>query len=290
MPYTFKKTGNKYTAFKKTGDKLKVVGHTKGTEKAKEAYKTALNIGAAKASGAKIPNLKKENMTFDNQIGDVYAVQRPYDGCEVGAMIRQVDPMMGVQDIDHEQIHGFYPDEKQAMQIAEKLYKEFRDMSLMQEKKKDMVIEKIKDTMDKLEEMRSKNLTTLKENPEDKRSKNKIAELANKIDDLMEKLHRIKSSKKPMVAEEDKKKKKALKEGKFEVVPGKTKSGDPALLVKKDGVILSNDDIDKLSDSEKQEIVDLKKKARVIGPGKSTFKINAPTNYKHDPEDESNWA
>ena len=145
MPYTFKKTkDNEYTAYKKIGDRLKVVGHTKGTEKAKKAYKTALNIGAAKAGGAKIPNIKKENMTFDNQIGEVYLVERPYDGCEVGAMIRQVDPLMGVQDIDHEQIHGFYPDEKQAMQIAEKLYKEFRDMSLMQEKKKDMVIEKIK--------------------------------------------------------------------------------------------------------------------------------------------------
>jgi len=148
---------------------------------------------------------------FDNQVGDYYAVQRPYDGCEVGARIRQVDPMMGVQDIDHEQIHGFYPDEKQAMQIAEKLYKEFRDMSLMQEKKKDMVIEKIKETMDKLEGMRSENLNKLKENPGNGESKHKIAELATKIDELMEKLHRIKSSKKPIVEKDDKKDKKKNK-------------------------------------------------------------------------------
>lgn len=208
MPYTFKKTGNKYTAYKKIGDRLKVVGHTKGTEKAKKAYKTALNIGAAKAGGAKIPNIKKENMTFDNQIGEVYLVERPYDGCEVGAMIRQVDPLMGVQDIDHEQIHGFYPDEKQAMQIAEKLYKEFRDMSLMQEKKKDMVIEKIKETMDMLEQMRSENINILKEDPKNSDSKDKIAKLATKIDELMSKLERIKGSKKPIIDKEDKKKKK----------------------------------------------------------------------------------
>jgi hypothetical protein len=104
----------------------------------------------------------------------------------------------------------------------------------------------------------------------------------------MTKLEKIEKSKKEIeVKKEDKKKKKALKEGKFEVVQGKTISGDAALIVKK---VLSNDDIDKLSDSEKQEIANLKKKARVVGTGKSTFKINAPTDDKpRDPEDESNW-
>ena len=72
---------------------------------------------------------------------------------------------------------------------------------------------------------------------------------------------------------------------KFEVVHGKKPSGDPGLIVKKDGVVLSNDDIDKLSASEQQEISDLKRNAAVIGGGKSTFKINAK-DKPHSPDDE----
>lgn len=210
MPYTFKKTGNKYTAYKKTGDKLKVVGHTKGTEKAKEAYKSALNIAAAKSHGAKIPNIKKENMTFDNQVGDMYAVQRPYDGCDTNKLVHKIDPLQGVQGIGVEpvQIYGAYLEEKAAVMMAEKLFKEFTDAGIMLEKKKQQVVDKLKSAIDELEAKRSECVGMIKENPKESGAhKETIAQLATKIDDLMTKLEKIEKSKK-----EIKKEKKDLKE------------------------------------------------------------------------------
>lgn len=210
MPYTFKKTGNKYTAFKKTGDKLKVVGHTKGTEKAKEAYKTALNIGAAKSNGAKIPNLKKENMTFDNQVGDMYAVQRPYDGCASNKLVHKVDPLMGINGagIDASQVYGAYLDEKAAMMMAEKLCNEFTKAAVMLEKKKQQVVDRLKGAIDELEDKRRECIGMIKENPKESGAhKETIAQLATKIDDLMTKLEKIEISKKEIKKEKDKKEK-----------------------------------------------------------------------------------
>ena len=214
MPYTFKKTGNQYTAYKKTGDKLKVVGHTKGTEKAKEAYKTALNIGAAKADGAKIPNIKKENMTFDNQVGDMYAVQRPYDGCASNKLVHKVDPLMGINvaGLDPSQVYGAYLDEKAALVMAEKLCKEFTDAAIMLEKKKEVVVGRIKSAIDELEAKRRESVQMIKENPKESGAhKETIAQLATKIDDLMTKLEKIEKSKKEIENKEDKKQDKKKK-------------------------------------------------------------------------------
>jgi hypothetical protein len=213
MPYTFKKTGNKYTAFKKTGDKLKVVGHTKGTEKAKEKYKTALNIAAAKSAGAKIPDIKKENMTYDNQVGDMYAVQRPYDGCAANKLVHKVDPLMGINDagIDATEVYGAYLDEKAAVMMAEKLCNEFTKAAVMLEKKKQQVVDRLKEAIDELEAKRSESVNMIKENPKESGAhKETIAQLATKIDDLMTKLEKIEKSKKEIESKEEKK---DLKEG-----------------------------------------------------------------------------
>ena len=264
MPYTFKKTGNQYTAYKKTGDKLKVVGHTKGTEKAKEAYKTALNIGAAKADGAKIPKIKKENMTFDNQVGDMYAVQRPYDGCDANKLVHKVDPLMGINGagIDASQVYGAYLDEKAAMVMAEKLCKEFTDAAVMLEKKKEVVVGRLKKAIDELEAKRTENVNMIKENPKESGAhKETIAQLATKIDDLMTKLEKIENSKKEIKKDKEDKKKKSLKESKFTAEMGKTKTGDNTVIVKKDGVELSREEQLELSDKEKEEIVKLKRDA-----------------------------
>ena len=52
----------------------------------------------------------------------------------------------------------------------------------------------------------------IKENPKDSKDhKDKIAHLASKIDDLMQKLERIESSKKEIVTKDDKKKEKSKK-------------------------------------------------------------------------------
>ena len=69
---------------------------------------------------------------FDNQVGEYYAVQRPYDGCEPNKLVHKVNPLQGVQGIGVEpvQIYGAYIEEKMAMTMAEKLCNEFVDAGI----------------------------------------------------------------------------------------------------------------------------------------------------------------
>lgn len=205
MPYTSSTSDGKVTVYKKIGKKKKVVGHT--TPGKKDAYLAALHIHS------KDKDKKNENMQFDNQIGDIYAVARPYDGCQVGKMVHKVDPMVGIQNLEPQQVHGFYPDEDSAMGVAQGLYEDHVKKMQMLEKRKDEVIKKIKETIDELEAKRTESVNMIKENPKDSaKHKDTIARLATKIDDLMTKLEKIEKSKKEIEKDEDKKK--DLKEAK----------------------------------------------------------------------------
>lgn len=154
---------------------------------------------------------KNENYEFDNQIGDIYAVARPYDGCQTSDMVHKVDPMMGVQSIDPHQVHGFYPDENQAIMIAEKLYGDHVKAAQMLEEKKGKVGDKLKKAIDKLEKVRKEYVNKVKEDPKNaSQHKQEIANIASQIDDLMVKLERVEKSKK----EEEKEEKEDLKEAK----------------------------------------------------------------------------
>ena len=153
---------------------------------------------------------KNENlgMQFDNQIGDIYAVARPWDGCKTQDMIHKVDPMVGMQTVDPQQVHGMYPDENTAMTIAEKLYGDHIKSAKMLEEKKGKVGDKIKKAIDQLEKKRKGLVDAIKEDPKNAaKHKNEIAALAEKIDDLMMKLERVEKSKKEIEDEEDKKEK-----------------------------------------------------------------------------------
>ena len=199
MPYTSSTSDGKVTVYKKIGKKKKVVGHT--TPGKKDAYLAALHINS------KDKDKKNENMEFDNQIGDIYAVARPHDGCEVGTMVHKVDPMFGIQNLEPQQVHGFYPDEDSAMGVAQGLYEDQMKKMQMLEKRKDEVIKKIKETIDALEAKRTESVNMIKENPKDSaKHKDSIARLATKIDDLMTKLEKIEKSKKEIKKDEDKKK------------------------------------------------------------------------------------
>ncbi len=145
---------------------------------------------------------------FDNQVGDMYAVQRPYDGCASNKLVHKVDPLMGINGagLEPSQVYGAYLDEKAAMVMAEKLYKEFTDAAVMLEKKKEMVVGKIKTAIDELEAKRSECVGMIKENPKESGAhKETIAQLATKIDDLMSKLEKIENSKKEIKKDEEKK-------------------------------------------------------------------------------------
>jgi len=167
--------------------------------------------------GKKLPKKVKEGADvgqgFDNQVGDMYAVQRPYDGCASNKLVHKVDPLMGINGagIDPTQVYGAYLDEKAAIVMAEKLYKEFTDAAIMLEKKKEMVVGRIKTAIDELEAKRSESVNIIKENPKESGAhKETIAQLATKIDDLMNKLEKIENSKKEIEKDEEKK---DLKEG-----------------------------------------------------------------------------
>jgi hypothetical protein len=175
----------------------KIAGIAKATPEKELSKMASKNEGADVGQG------------FDNQVGDYYAVQRPYDGCEPNKLVHKVDPLQGVQGIGVEpvQIYGAYIEEKTAMTMAEKLHKEFVDAAVMLEKKKDAVVDKIKSAIDELEAQRGECVGMIKENPKESGAhKEKIAHLATKIDDLMTKLEKIEKSKKEIENKEDKKK------------------------------------------------------------------------------------
>jgi hypothetical protein len=151
---------------------------------------------------------------FDNQVGDMYAVQRAYDGCNPKKLVYKVDPLMGINEagIDPTEVYGAYLDEKTAMMMAEKICNEFTKASMMLEKKKQQVVDKLKEAIDQLEDKRRDAIAIIKENPKDSGSqKDTIAQLATKIDDLMTKLEKIEKSKKEIEEKEDDKKDKKSK-------------------------------------------------------------------------------
>jgi uncharacterized coiled-coil protein SlyX len=144
----------------------------------------------------------------------MYAVQRPYDGCAANKLVHKVDPLMGINGagIDPTQVYGAYLDEKEAMVMAEKLHKEFVDAAIMLEKKKEVVVGRLKSAIDELEAKRSESVQMIKENPKESGAhKETIAQLASKIDDLMTKLEKIEKSKKEIENKEDKKQDKKKK-------------------------------------------------------------------------------
>lgn len=207
MPYTTSTSDGKVTVFKKVGGHKKTVGHT--TPGKKKGYLAALHIHS------KDKDMKKENMEvpgpgYDNQIGDIYAVQKPMThDCACTDLIHKVDPITGIQSMgmQPDQIHGIYNDEMVANQIAEKIHKEFVDAALALEKKKEGVVEKIKKTMNILEKKRSECMGMIKENPlEAKDHKNKVAEYTHKLDELTTKLEMIEKSKKNIQKNEEKEK------------------------------------------------------------------------------------
>lgn len=164
-----------------------------------------------------LPNkVKKE--AFENTIGEIYAVRKPFEECDQASMVQKVDPLQGIMaggQYTPEMFHGIYNDEKQAQSVAETLYNEYFKGLQALEEKKEMTGNKIKKAIDKLEKERKKHVEMAKENPaEASKCRQHIANITTKIDDLMTKMERIEKSKKQLEKAEDKeeKKKENLKE------------------------------------------------------------------------------
>lgn len=191
-----------------------VHGLQKGTVKPSEVSKKAQNVAKqmkptaatdfASTKHKGLPSkVKKENV--DGAIDTLYMVKKPFDGCNASSLVAPLDPLQGAQD-QADQVHGVFPDQDQAMAIAETLYEEYCSKMEALEEKKGAVTGKISSAIDSLEKKRKEHVDMAKEDPKNaSQHKDKIAMLATKIDDLMSKLEKVERSKKVADKKEDKK-------------------------------------------------------------------------------------
>lgn len=190
-------------------------GEMKPSEASKKAQKMAKDMkpgevtkfASTKHKGLpkKAKKVKKEGI--EGALDTVYAVQKPYVGCELTSLVKPIDPLVGLggSEIIPDAVHAVYPDQEMAQTAAQQIYEEFQAQQKALEEKKVHVIEKIKKTIDNLERQRKESVDMIKENPKEAHShKEKVAQIATKMDDLVNKLQRIEMSKKDIEKKEDK--------------------------------------------------------------------------------------
>jgi hypothetical protein len=152
----------------------------------------------------------KEN--YENKVGMLHIVQKPYDGCSCDKMMHQVDPMHG-HSLDPQTIHGIYGTPEEAMKVAESLYKGHMDSMKKLEEKKETVTKKLTSAINMLEKKRKDCMNMVKENPNDAQShKAKISEISSQIENLMDKLENVSKSKKEILENEEETKQKTLED------------------------------------------------------------------------------
>ena len=144
-------------------------------------------------------------------IKQVFAVQKPYSGCQLTSLVKPIDPLMGIgagHSIVPDQVHAIFADKDSAMDVAEELYERHCQMETALEEKKDVVTDKIKKSIDRLESSRKELMTSIKDDPKNAdKQRDELAQLMNKLDDLMTKLEKIEKSKKKDKEESKKDKK-----------------------------------------------------------------------------------
>lgn len=155
--------------------------------------KAATDFASTKHKG--LPTkVKKENV--DGAIDTLYMVKKPYNGCDASSLVMPINPLQGTQ-YPQDQIQGVFPNQDQAMTIAETLYEEYCSRMEALEEKKGAVTGKISSAIDALEKKRKEHVDMAKADPKNaSQHKDKIAMIATKIDDLMSKLEKVERSKK----------------------------------------------------------------------------------------------
>lgn len=154
----------------------------------------------------------KENMDYENKVGQLHMVQKPYSGCNMASLVYEVDPITGIQKhgVDAQTVHGVYPTQEEAQKVAEKLYNEHMSEMKKLEEKKGTVSNKLSKAITTLEKKHNDLMEMAKANPKEAAShKSAISEIQAKIQELMSKLEMVEKSKKPIETEDEKK---ALKE------------------------------------------------------------------------------
>ena len=204
MPYDVIKSGNKYTV-KKGG---KTVGHT--DKQNLRAYMGHLHSGDEHKKAKKT---KKEGI--EGALDQVYAVQKPYSGCQMNSLVQPIDPLRGLEgsEVMPDNVHAVYPDQEMAQKMAETLYNEHLMKEKALEEKKGKVVDEIKKVMNVLEKKRKDHTNMIKENPKNaSEHKHTVAELSHRLEELITTLERVEKSRKNLEEEDHDKKKQELKE------------------------------------------------------------------------------
>lgn len=159
------------------------------------------------------PKKKAKKEGVEGGIEQVYAVQKPYSGCQLTSLVHPIDPLVGLggSEIVPDQIHGVYQDQEMANVEAEKIYNEHIQYEQALEEKKHKITEKIKKVMKTLEKERAMCNELIRENPKDSKPKHRVAELTHKLDELVQTLERVENSKKEMAKQDKKKVEEALR-------------------------------------------------------------------------------
>jgi len=206
MPYSIDHKNKCVYKKKSDGSRGEKVGCTKGSLK---SYIAALQIHAESKKFTTKKIIKEDDemnpevtKPIDGAITQLYAVQKPYAGCELTSLVKPIDPLLGIgagHSIVPDQVHAVFADEPTAQKIATELYETHLEGEAALEEKKETTAKKIKTTVDALEKKRKEHMDAAKEDPKNaSKHRQEIAVLANKIDDLMTKLEKIEKSKKPI--------------------------------------------------------------------------------------------
>lgn len=190
-------------------------GDMKPSDASKKAQKMAKSMepgDVKKYASTKHKGLPKKVKAKKEEgvLEQVYAVQKPYSGCELTSLVKPIDPLKGLEgsEVMPDAVHGVYQDQDQAQAVAQGLYEEYMDHKKMVEEKKVKVVEKIKKVMNALEKKRKDHTDMIKENPKEaSQHKQTVAELTHKLDELITTLERVEMSKENLEEEDHDKKK-----------------------------------------------------------------------------------
>jgi uncharacterized protein (UPF0335 family) len=154
-----------------------------------------------------LPKKKKvKEQLMQGQLGQIYAVKKPYAGCELSSLVQPVDPLVGLGP-DHEVVpdkfHGVFSDEESAQSAANELYEAHLEHENLVEDKKGKAVDGLKKAIDRLEKKRKEHVDLVKEDPKNAgQHKEHIAQITSQLDDLMSKMERVEKAKKPIEEKE----------------------------------------------------------------------------------------
>ena len=196
MPYSIDKKNKCVYKKKSDGSRGEKVGCTKGNL---DDYISALQIHA-EGKEIKEVDVETEQPQIDGSLATIFAVQKPYVGCELTDLVKPIDPLLGIgagHQIAPDQIHAVFADEPTAQKIASDLFEDHVKKETALEEKKETTAKKIQSAIDMLEKKRKEHMKMAKEDPKNVSShREQIAVVTGKIDDLMTKLEKIEKSKK----------------------------------------------------------------------------------------------